>query len=129
MLKSIVLISLCGLVLAHYSDDEEHQQLHKLAADIMQNLQKDHMPGEGSNSGAPNAPIHHLHNIGKNAMNSDFIQKTDKLKVSVGVKGIKFVSVEANGKVVNISTGFGVGAVALYSVQTDDNHLMRYYNS
>ncbi|CAG2182405.1 unnamed protein product, partial [Oppiella nova] len=42
---------------------------------------------------------------------------------------IKFVSVEANGKVVNISTGFGVGAVALYSVQTDDNHLMRYYNS
>ncbi|CAG2123419.1 unnamed protein product, partial [Medioppia subpectinata] len=111
MFKLIVLIAFCGAVLAVNGDDE-HKQLHELAANIMQNLQKDHMPSDGSNNGAPNAPLHHMHNIGKNAMNSEYIDKTDKLKVSVGVKGIRFVSVERNGKVVNISAAFGVGAVA-----------------
>lgn len=78
------------------------------------------MPSDGSESVAANAPLHHLHNIGKNAANYDNFNKTDKLKVTVGVKGIKFVSVEQNGKVVNISTAFGVGAVALYSVDKEE---------
>ena len=76
-------------------------------------LQKEHIPSEGSNSGVPNAPINHLHE-------SELITKTDRMKVTVGMKGIQFVSVESNGKVVNISTSFGVGAVALYSVDKEE---------
>lgn len=40
--------------------------------------------------------------------------------MTVEVKGTKFVSVQRNGKVVNISSDFGVGAVALYSVDRDN---------
>ena len=42
------------------------------------------------------------------------------MKITVGVKGVHFVSVEANGKVVNISTTFGVGAVAVYNIKKGD---------
>ena len=48
------------------------------------------------------------------------ISKTDKTKITVGVKGVQFVSVESNGRVVNITTTFGVGAAAVYNVDKED---------
>jgi len=79
------------------------------------------MPSDDSSYGAHNAPLQNLHNIGKHAITEDNSNKTDKVKVKVGVKGIKFVSVEKNGKVVNITTTFGVAAVALYKVDAEED--------
>ena len=80
-------------------------------------LQKEHIPSEGSSTSAPNAPLYHLNEIHKNP---GLIDKADKTKITVEVKGLKFVSVQRNGKVVNITTDFAVGAVALYSVDKDN---------
>jgi delta-aminolevulinic acid dehydratase/porphobilinogen synthase len=84
---------------------------------FLHSLQKDHMPNDDSTSGAHNAPLHHLHHIGKHALIDDYFNKTDNLKVTVGMRGVRFVSVERNGKFVNMTTAFGVGAVALFKIE------------
>jgi hypothetical protein len=79
------------------------------------------MPNDDSTLGAHNAPLRHLHDIGKHAVSDDYFHKSDNIKVTVGVKGVRFVSVERNGKFVNFTTAFGVGAVALYKVKQEDD--------
>jgi hypothetical protein len=94
---------------------------------FLNSLQKDHMPNDDSTSGAHNAPLHYMHDIGKHALSDNYFNKSDNIKVTVGMRGVRFVSVERNGKFVNMTTAFGVGAVALYKIQqkggSNDNEI------
>jgi len=116
----VLIFCFLGSVIAE-DVDEDDEHLQQMAATIMQNLQKDHMPNDDSTLGAHNAPLRHLHDIGKHAVSDDYFNKSDNIKVTVGVKGVRFVSVERNGKFVNFTTAFGVGAVALYKVKQEDD--------
>jgi len=119
----ILLIAYTGFASAGgYGRNEQMDELDEMATTIMQHLQKDHIPSDDSSSGAHNAPIHHIlkGNFGKQVMENGF-NKTDKIKVTVGVKGIRFVSVEQNGTFVNISSVFGVGAAAVYNIVQEDS--------
>ncbi|XP_054153516.1 uncharacterized protein LOC128952194 [Oppia nitens] len=108
--------------------DQQHNQLHTLASNILQSMQNEYIPSDASHTGAHNAPLHVINNLDKNGFLSEFVDKTKKIKVTVGVKGVKFVSVESNGKVVNISEAFGVGAAALYTIVSDNNSDDDSYN-
>ena len=75
-------------------------------------LQKQHIPSDGSDSS--NSHIHHLHG-------SKLASKTNKtIKVTVQLEGVHTVSVESNGRVVNVSSTLGVGSVAVFMVAKED---------